>query len=71
MDIPKYFYFRVKVVNKGTAIELEDASDTDVVEVIRCKDCEHFRIGKDGKTGVCGGKIRALDFYCADGQKAM
>ena len=42
MTIPKYFYFRVRPKNKGTAIELEDASDVDVVEVIRCKDCKHY-----------------------------
>ena len=42
MKIPKYFYFRVKPINKGTGIELEDASDVDVVEVVRCKDCKHW-----------------------------
>ena len=40
MKIPKYFYFRVRVINKGTGVEVEDASDADVVEVVRCKDCE-------------------------------
>lgn len=39
MKIPKYFYFRVRVINKGTGVEVEDASDADVVEVVRCKDC--------------------------------
>ena len=42
MKIPKYFYFRVKPINKGTGIELEDASEVDVVEVVRCKDCKHW-----------------------------
>jgi hypothetical protein len=42
MKTPKYFYFRVNVINKGTGIELEDASDVDVVEVVRCKDCKHW-----------------------------
>lgn len=40
MKLPKYFYFRVKSINKGTGILLEDASDADVVEVVRCRDCE-------------------------------
>ena len=40
MEIPKYFYFRVRVINKGTGVEVEDASDVDVVEVVRCKDCK-------------------------------
>lgn len=43
MEIPKYFYFRVRVINKGTSVEVEDASDVDVVEVVRCKDCKFFR----------------------------
>lgn len=41
MEIPKYFYFRVRVINKGTSVEVEDASDVDVVEVVRCKDCKY------------------------------
>ena len=39
-NLPKYFYFKVKATRKGTAIEVEDASDCDVVEVVRCKDCK-------------------------------
>ena len=42
MEAPKYFYFRVKAVNHGTALQLENASDADVVEVVRCKDCKHW-----------------------------
>ena len=41
MKLPKYFYFRVTAKNHGTAIEVEDASNEDVVEVVRCKDCVH------------------------------
>lgn len=44
MKIPKYFYFRVRVKGNhhGKAeIEVEDASDEDVVEIVRCKDCKH------------------------------
>ena len=40
MEIPKYFYFRVRAINKGIGLEAEDASDVDVVEVVRCKDCK-------------------------------
>ena len=55
MKVPKYFYFRVKTVNHGTAVEVEDASDTDVAEVTRCKDCKHhwthkFEICELGQT---------------------
>lgn len=46
MKPPKYFYFRVKTgIDK---IALEDASDADVVEVVRCKDCKYMPKGTDG-----------------------
>lgn len=41
MKPPKYFYFRVKSDIDG--ITLEDASDVDVVEVVRCRDCKYAR----------------------------
>lgn len=40
MKVPEYFYFRVKA-NK-TEITLEDASDVDVAEVVRCCHCTHY-----------------------------
>ena len=39
MKPPAYYYFRVKTTKDGLVIE--DASDADVVEVVRCKDCVH------------------------------
>ena len=44
MKLPKYLYFRVKSINKGTGMLLEDASDADVVEVVRCRDCEYGEV---------------------------
>lgn len=41
MKPPKYFYFRVNADKNG--ITLEDASDVDIVEVVRCRDCIHAR----------------------------
>lgn len=43
MELPKYFYFRVRPRNMGTEIDLQDASDVDVVEVVRCKDCKWYK----------------------------
>ena len=72
MKVPKYFYFRVKPINKGTGIELEDASEVDVVEVVRCKDCKH----RDPEDKKCdsGHDIqwqlpRQDDWFCADGER--
>ena len=72
MKTPKYFYFRVKVINKGTGLKVENASDVDVVEVVRCKDCKH-RDPEDKKCD-CGHFIdwqlpRDDDWYCADGER--
>lgn len=40
MQIPKYFYYRVKTDRKGLTVEIEDASDVDVAEVVRCWECK-------------------------------
>lgn len=83
MKIPKYFYFRVKVTHHGTGIEVEDASDVDVEEVVRCRECIHGRFKHqdmyeclhdadiDESTGVPYGFIdyHEPDFFCAYGEK--
>lgn len=74
MKLPEYFYFRVKPNKDGTWITLEDASDADVVEVVRCKDCAHWEEynGKNGEPN-CGWCDEILDrttyclYFCADG----
>ena len=69
MKTPKYFYFRVKPINKGTALDIEDASDVDVVEVVRCKDCKYAEYIDDVKTlwcTECGqGRTVAPDDFCS------
>lgn len=51
--LPDHFYFRVRA--GLTKVELEDASDADVVEVIRCAECTFSRPEEsfDG-TLLCG-----------------
>jgi len=63
MEAPKYFYFRVKAVNHGTALQLENASDADVVEVVRCKDCKHWTQTTGKMKGYGLGRC---DFHDAD-----
>lgn len=68
MNIPKYFYFRVKAKNHGTAIEIEveDASNEDVVEVVRCKDCKFFK----GDGLECRWGLYAYeDDFCSNGER--
>lgn len=74
MEIPKYLYFRVRVINKGTpdsfsvGVELEDASDVDVAEVVRCKDCKWY----DKTMNICGNLHYMMqpDWFCADGERS-
>ena len=71
MEMPKYFYFRVKAVNKGCGFEVEDASDVDVAEIVRCQDCRYFDIAKNGVNGICKEHQRpffAYD-YCSLGDR--
>ena len=49
MNIPRYFYLRVKINEQSFKLYLEDASDEDVVEVVRCWRCIHYK--EDG--GIC------------------
>ena len=70
MKFPEYFYFRVHVKDKGTAVEIEDASDVDVAEVVRCKDCRYCYV--DDLLGVMECQLSdALvepNAYCSDGR---
>ena len=61
--LPKYFYFRVRAIRHGTAIEVEDASDCDVVEVVRCEDCEYY----NSVTAHC--EIRGKGLYLIRGKE--
>lgn len=66
MELPKYFYFRVRPKDKGTAVDLEDASDADVVEVVRCKDCKYYKgLAECNVIGECMG----IYGYCAWGER--
>lgn len=67
-NLPKYFYFRVRATRHGTAIEVEDASDCDVVEVVRCKDCakrEYCRTTNVWAT------VPDDDWFCADAERRI
>jgi hypothetical protein len=71
--LPKYFYFRVQAGKDK--IKLEDASDADVVEVVRCKDCKYncgTKMWVDHEeTADCtnGHGYPPLDWFCADGKR--
>ena len=77
-ELPKYFYFRVTpVTQKGVLdqIMVEDASDVDVVEVVRCKDCAFWNREDEQPNGcLCEHWSGAAalwytphDGFCSDG----
>ena len=71
MKIPKYFYFRV-VSEHGTKVRIEDASDKDVVEVVRCKDCKHceYPVPNITKHGCrLFDRCVKADWFCADAER--
>lgn len=72
MKIPKYFYFRVRVKGNhhGKAeIEVEDASNEDVVEIVRCADCKHWTDLNGGFCDIWDQCISNAEFFCACGER--
>lgn len=68
-EIPKYFYFRTK--SDGITIQIEDASDADVVEVVRCKDCVRHTDEEPGMVycpHIIGGWCDD-DWFCKSGKE--
>ncbi len=63
-EFPKYFYFRV-YDDHGTKLMVEDASDVDVVEVVRCLDCKYYYKDEDGYE-MCDNS-EGYDHVTADG----
>lgn len=56
----------------GSAYDvIENVPATDAVEVVRCKDCKHYDLAKNGVNGVCNrqyGSFNAFDF-CSYGER--
>lgn len=72
MKIPKYFYFRVRVKGNhhGKAeIEVEDASNEDVVEVVRCKDCKHWTSENGLLCEMWNRYVSDEEFFCGFGER--
>lgn len=70
--MPDYFYFRVKA--GSTKVKIEDASDADVVEVVRCSRCIHAEQAGDepGSEFLChfyGDQWNGADHFCSHGER--
>ena len=48
---------------------LEEVPTADVVEVVRCKDCEYYQRDLMWGHGYCYGQKRKEDWFCADGRR--
>ena len=46
-----------------------DMPTADVVEVVRCKDCEYYQRDLMWGHGYCYGQKRKEDWFCADGRR--
>lgn len=69
MQIPKYFYFRIKTDRKGLTLEIEDASDTDVAEVVRCRERDIGMCYSDGSVQCEWSNGFYADDYCPRGKR--
>lgn len=68
--LPKYFHFRV--LYGKAEIGIQDVSDHDFVEVVRCKDCAWCRAGYCEKYDDLipfGCELPWEDWFCADGKR--
>lgn len=78
-DFPIYFHVRYDAEpNKNGKLEIActDVSDHDFVEIVRCKDCKHYKEGKLlGPTKFCyyyqigTGLNTADDDFCSKGER--
>lgn len=74
--LPKYFYFRVTPINKGTGVRIEEANDADVVEVVRCRDCVHGEVDDTDFPNqylchFCGDDWNDAMHYCSYGERKL
>ena len=72
--LPEFFHFQV--LGGLTKIEIQDVSDKDFVEVVRCRDCKFWKTGiAYDAVGVCKhddhpwNQITNRNYYCADGRE--
>ena len=69
--LPEYFHFRV--LGSVTEIKIQDVSDHDFVEVVRCCNCKYNAGARtwidNDVTADCmnGHGYPSLDWFCADG----
>lgn len=74
--LPEFFHFQVR--GDLAKIEIQDVSDKDFVEVVRCRECKHNKGAKvwrfldlEDTTADCseGHGYPPMDWFCADGEK--
>ena len=53
------------VCNHRVCEAIENAPTVDAVEVVRCKDCKHYKT----ITCSCGCNVVSDNWYCADGER--
>ena len=58
------------VTMRGVAI-INNEPTVDAVPVVRCKDCKHHEVFKNGVNGWCNGHGCPTDvtYFCADGER--
>ncbi len=77
MKMPEYVTVKIKPDKKGTSYSLEVVSDTDFVNVVRCKDCKHWIDVTEVEDGVRYAECELFsdehefgeNWFCKDGER--
>lgn len=71
MKLPNYF--KVSTNRKNTKVNIEPIYDTDLVEVVRCKDCKYAMPEGRENVYICKAKTNPnycwFDDYCSCGER--
>lgn len=77
--LPKFLHFQTKIKyteDQNIKVQLENVTDHDWAEVVRCKDCKYYKEGKLlGPTKFCyyyqigTGLNTADDDFCSKGER--
>ena len=72
--LPKFLHFQTHIKytdDKNIEVQLEDVTDHDFVEVVRCKDCQHYNPeATEWRCDLVTGLVEPFDDdFCSYGER--
>ncbi len=73
--LPRFLHFQTKIKyteNQNIEVQLENVTDHDWVEVVRCKDCRWWTKQEKSLQGRCelAGFYPTGEWFCANGERS-